>query len=275
MVPKALGGMEFLRMSILKDAKKVVIKVGTSTLTHSTGMLNIRRMEELVKVISDLKNAGKDIVLVSSGAVGIGVGKLGLASRPKDTPTKQACAAIGQCELMYIYDKYFSKYNHNVAQVLLTRDIIERETRKENVTNTFNKLLEMSVIPIVNENDTVSVEELELEFGDNDTLSAIVGELVGADLLIILSDIDGLYDKDPHKNDDAKLIDVVAEINDDIIALAGGKGSELGTGGMITKIHAARHCLNAGFPMAILNGTNINQLYDLLDGKTVGTIFKA
>ncbi len=207
--------------------------------------------------------------MVSSGAVGIGVGKLGLASRPKDTPTKQACAAIGQCELMYIYDKYFSKYNHNVAQVLLTRDIIERETRKENVTNTFNKLLEMSVIPIVNENDTVSVEELELEFGDNDTLSAIVGELVGADLLIILSDIDGLYDKDPHKNDDAKLIDVVTDINDDIIALAGGNG------GMITKIHAARHCLNAGFPMAILNGTNINQLYDLLDGKTVGTIFKA
>lgn len=275
MVPIVFGGMEFLKMSVLKDAKKVVIKVGTSTLTHSTGMLNIRHIEELVKVISDLKNAGKEIVLVSSGAVGIGVGKLGLSSKPKDTPTKQACAAIGQCELMYIYDKYFAKYNHSVAQVLLTRDIIERETRKQNVTNTFNKLLEMSVIPIVNENDTVSVEELELEFGDNDTLSAIVGELVDADLLIILSDINGLYDKDPHKNSDAKLINVVTEINDDVIALAGGKGSELGTGGMITKIYAAQHCLKAGFPMVILNGSDINQLYDLFDGKEVGTLFRA
>lgn len=256
---------------MIRKAKRIVIKVGTSTLAHKTGMLNIRRVEELIKVISDLKNSGKEIVFVTSGAIGVGVGKLGLSKRPTDMPTKQACAAIGQSELMYIYDKHFTEYNHNVAQVLLTRDIIESEKRKENVVNTLERLLELSVIPIVNENDTVSVDEIE--FGDNDTLSAIVGNLVGADLLIILSDIDGLYDADPHINKDAKLIHEVTEIDETIIGLAGGKGSALGTGGMQTKIHAAQYCLEAGFPMAILNGSKPKNLYDLLDGKPIGTVF--
>ncbi len=259
-------------MSVLSDAKRVVIKVGTSTITHKTGMLNIRRIEQLVKVISDLKNSGKEIVFVTSGAIGVGVGKLGLSKRPSDMPTKQACAAVGQGELMYIYDKYFTGYNHNVAQVLLTRDVIEDKKRKENVINTFERLFELSVIPIVNENDTVSVEEIE--FGENDTLSAIVGELVNADLLILLSDINGLYDKDPHNNSDAVLISEVDVIDDSIVKLAGGKGSELGTGGMLTKIHAAQLCIKAGFPMVILNGEDLDQLYDLNDGKQVGTVFK-
>lgn len=262
-------------MSALVNAKRVVVKVGTSTLTHRTGLLNIRRVEQLVKILADLKNAGKDIILVSSGAVGVGVGELGLREKPKDIPTKQACAAIGQCELMYIYDKLFSEYNHKVAQVLLTRDNVERDHRKKNVQNTFNRLLELNVIPIVNENDTVAVEELELEFGDNDTLAAIVAKLVGADLLIILSDIDGLYDKNPKEYPDAKLIDKVTEVNEEIRALAGGKGSELGTGGMITKLNAAEIALNAGFSMLLANGQSAELLYDLLDGKHVGTIFSA
>lgn len=258
-------------MQILSNAKRIVIKVGTSTLTHKNGMLNIRHVEQLVKVISDLKNSGKEIVLVTSGAIGVGVGKLCLVKRPTDMPTKQACAALGQSELMYIYDKYFSEYNHNVAQVLLTGDIIEDEKRRANVTNTLNRLLEMSIIPIVNENDTVSVEEIVV--GDNDTLSAIVGELVQTELLIILSDINGLYDKDPHKYADATLIKAVHKIDDKIIALAGGKGSELGTGGMLTKIHAAQYSMRAGFPMVILNGSDVNQLYRLYDGESVGTLF--
>lgn len=259
-------------MSILRKAQRVIIKVGTSTLTHhKTGMLNIRRIGQLVDVISDLKNEGKEIVLVTSGAIGVGSGKLGLKKRPTDMPTKQACAAVGQSELMYIYDKYFTENNHSVAQVLLTGDIIEKEERKQNVVNTLKRLLDLSVIPIVNENDTVSVEEIEI--GDNDTLSAIVGELVCADLLIIMSDIDGLYDKDPNKNADAVLISEVNEIDDNIISLAGGKGSEFGTGGMSTKITAAKNSLEAGFPMIIVNGKNPNILYDLLDGKKVGTLF--
>lgn len=260
-------------MSILGDANRVVVKVGTSTLTHKTGMLNIRRIENLVKVLSDLKNSGKEIVLVTSGAIGVGVGKLSLTERPNDMPTKQACAALGQSELMYVYDKYFSEYNHNAAQILLTRDIIEDENRKQNVINTFARLLDLKVIPIVNENDTVSIEEIE--FGDNDTLSAIVSELVCADLLIILSDIDGLYDKDPKQNKDATLISVVNEIDDTIVSLAGGAGSSLGTGGMVTKLHAARICMNVNIPMYIVNGENPNNIYDLLDSKTVGTLFKA
>jgi glutamate 5-kinase len=258
-------------LSVLNDAKRVVVKVGTSSLTYHTGALNIRRIEMLVKVLSDLKNSGKEVVLVSSGAIGVGVGELGLKEKPSDTPTKQACAAVGQCELMYIYDKQFSMYHHKVAQVLLTRDIIEDERRKKNVMNTFDRLLEMGVIPIVNENDTVSVEEIE--FGDNDTLSAMVGKLCGADLLIILSDIDGLYDSDPRQNPQAKVIHKVDEITDDIRALAGGKGSELGTGGMITKLNAAQMAIGYGFPMIILNGQRPNDLYELYDGKIVGTIF--
>lgn len=260
-------------MTALSKAKRVVVKVGTSTLTHSTGLLNIRRVEQLVKILSDLKNAGKDVILVSSGAVGVGVGELGLKEKPKDIPTKQACAAIGQCELMYIYDKLFSEYNHKVAQVLLTRDNIDVENRKVNVQNTFNRLLDLNVIPVVNENDTVSIEELE--FGDNDTLAAIVGKLVNTDLLIILSDIDGLYDKNPNIYKDAKKIDKVTKIDDEIKSLAGGKGSELGTGGMITKLNAAEIALQSGFSMILANGQSPEVLYDLLDGKNVGTVFCA
>ncbi|MEG1996497.1 MAG: glutamate 5-kinase, partial [Oscillospiraceae bacterium] len=257
-------------MSNLKDAKRIVIKVGTSTLTHKTGLLNLRRIEQLVTVLSDLKNAGKEIILVTSGAIGVGVGKLGLSQKPNDTPTKQACAALGQSELMYVYDKYFSEHNHNAAQILLTRDIIEDEQRKSNVINTFDKLLEHGIIPIVNENDSVSVEEIE--FGDNDTLSAIVAKLSHAELLIIMTDIDGLYDKDPHKNKDAKLISRVDVIDDYILSLAGEKGSSLGTGGMITKIQAAQLSVSAGIPMMIINGEYPKHLYKLYDGEQVGTI---
>lgn len=252
-------------------ARRIVVKVGTSTLTHSTGMLNIRRVEALVKVLADLKNAGKELVLVTSGAIGVGAGKLGMRQRPSDMPTKQACAALGQCELMYLYDKYFSGYNHQVAQVLLTRDIIDSPARKENVCNTLQRLLELSVIPVVNENDTVSVEEIEI--GDNDTLSAIVATLVKADLLLLLSDIDGLLEQNPREHPDAKLIPLVRELNEEILALGAGKGSEFGTGGMATKLHAASICMDNGIPMVILNGKDPEQLYDLLEGRRIGTLF--
>ena len=250
---------------------RIVVKIGTSTLAHKTGRLNIRRIEELCKVLSDLKNAGHQVILVSSGAIGMGVGKLNLDKRPTDIPTKQAAAAVGQCELMYTYDKLFTEYNHNVAQILITAPDIEDEKRKLNFHNTLERLLEMGVLPIVNENDTVSTDEIEI--GDNDTLSAIVTANVGADLLVLLSDIDGLYDSDPHKNKDAKLISVVEEINGDIEKLAGDKGSDLGTGGMITKINAAKIATSAGCEMIIANGENPSILYDIADGKNVGTRF--
>ena len=256
----------------IDDKKRIVIKVGTSTLTHKTGRLNIRRMERFVKVLADLQNSGREIILVSSGAIGLGMSKMGLPERPKDTPMKQACAAVGQCELMYIYDKLFGEYNLNVAQILLTKYIIDTP-RKNNVENTFEKLISHNVIPIVNENDTVAIDELELELGENDSLAALVGIMSHSDMLIILSDIDGLYDGNPKDNPDAKLIPVVNEITDDIRGLAGGAGSGLGTGGMITKIHAAEIAMGAGIDMAILNGRNPSVLYDLFDGKNVGTIF--
>lgn len=257
-----------------KNKKRIVIKLGTSTLTHKTGRLNIRRVEKLVKVIADIKNSGLDVILVSSGSIGLGMGKLGLTTRPSDTPTKQACAAIGQCELMYMYDKMFSDYNLVVAQLLLTKYILLEERRK-NVENAVEKLLEKGVIPIVNENDTVAIDELELEMGENDSLAATVATIAGADLLVILSDIDGLYDKNPNENPDAKLISVVSEITDELRQNAGGAGSSLGRGGMITKLNAAQIAMEAGIDMAILNGSNPDSLYDLLEGKSVGTYFKA
>ncbi len=256
----------------IDDKKRIVIKVGTSTLTHKTGRLNIRRMERFVKVLADLQNSGKEIVLVSSGAIGLGMSKMGLSERPKDTPMKQACAAVGQCELMYIYDKLFGEYNLNVAQILLTKYIIDTP-RKNNVENTFEKLICHNVIPVVNEDDTVAIDELELELGENDSLAALVAIMSHSDMLVILSDIDGLFDGNPKDNPDAKLIPVVNEITDDIRGLAGGAGSGLGTGGMITKIHAAEIAMGAGIDMAILNGRNPSVLYDLFDGKDVGTIF--
>ena len=261
-------------MNCFQQAKRVVVKVGTSTLTHDTGIINIRRMENFVKVLADIKNSGRELILVSSGAISVGVGKLGLKERPKDVPSKQAAAAVGQCELMYLYDKMFSEYNHTVSQLLLTRDIMETPQWKQNVKNTFHRLLEMGAIPIVNENDTVATEELE--FGDNDTLSAMVASLVEADALIIMSDVDGLYTanpRDPKAN--AKLIPVVTELTDDIHSLAKGAGTQRGTGGMVTKLHAAEIAISSGIDMAIICGEHPTNLYRLFDGEVIGTHFVA
>lgn len=252
---------------------RIVIKVGTSTLAHSTGNINIRHVEELCKVMSDLKNAGHEIILVSSGAIGMGVGKLSLKEKPQDMPTKQAAAAVGQCELMYTYDKLFSEYNHTVAQILLTGLDLEDTERYHNIQNTMNRLLELNVLPIINENDTVSTHEIAV--GDNDTLGAIVAVSMKADLLVLLSDIDGLYTADPHKAENAELISVVKEITPEIEALGGGKGSSLGTGGMVTKLNAAKLCMSKGTDMVIANGSNPSVLYDIVDGEKIGTKFIA
>lgn len=250
---------------------RIVIKVGTSTLTHATGNLNIRHVEELCKVMSDLKNAGHEVILVSSGAIGMGVGKLGLSERPKDMPTKQAAAAVGQCELMYVYDKQFSEYGHNIGQILLTGDDIENEERNKNFSNTLNRLIELGVLPIINENDTVSTAEIAV--GDNDTLAAIVAMEARADLLMLLSDIEGLYTADPHKDPNAKLISEVREMTDEIRALGGGAGSSLGTGGMFTKLRAASMCMERGIDMVIIRGDRPALLYDVVEGHSVGTRF--
>lgn len=252
---------------------RIVVKVGTSTLAHRTGLLNIRRVEELCRVLSDLKNAGHEIILVSSGAIGMGVGKLSLKSRPTDMPTKQAAAAVGQCELMYTYDKLFSEYHHNVAQILLTASDIAQPSRRENIHNTLSRLLELQALPIINENDTVATEEITI--GDNDTLSALVASTLQAELLILLSDIDGLYDADPHTVPDAKIIPVVETLTEEIMALGGGSGSSLGTGGMATKLQAAKIATEAGTDMVIANGETPSVLYDILEGRNVGTRFLA
>ncbi len=255
---------------------RTVIKVGTSTLAHAGGRLNIRRVELLCKIISDLKNAGHQILLVSSGAIGMGVGKLGLPGRPSDMPGKQAAAAVGQCELMYVYDKLFSEYNHTVAQLLLTADDIKDPRRSVHVHDTLERLLEYGALPIINENDAVATDEIGIEttIGENDTLSAIVAQLVGAQELVLLSDINGLYTADPHQNPDAAMIPVVTEITEDILALAGGSGSSLGSGGMATKLRAAMISMDAGIDMVIANGKEPEILYDIFDGKAVGTRFK-
>lgn len=250
---------------------RIVIKIGTSTLAHPTGHLNIRRVEEICKVLSDIKNAGHQVILVSSGAIGMGVGKLGLTSRPTDIPTKQAAAAVGQCELMYTYDKLFSEYNHTVAQLLITGDDVASEQRHQNFSNTINRLLELNVLPIINENDTVSTDEIVI--GDNDTLAAIVAKSVGAQLLVLLSDIDGLYTADPHTAPDARLLHHVPALTGEILALAGLSRSGQGTGGMVTKLRAAELCMECGCAMVIANGKNPSNLYDILDGKNVGTRF--
>ena len=216
---------------------RIVVKVGTSTLAHATGRLNIRHVEELVKVLSDLKNAGHEVILVSSGAIGMGVGKLNLPGRPADMPTKQAAAAVGQCELMYTYDKLFSQYNHTVAQILLTGEDVDQADRKQNFENTMARLLELGALPVINENDSIATDEIKV--GDNDTLGAIVACAVEADLLVLLSDIEGLYTADPRKDPDARLIPVVEAVTPEIEALAGEKGSELAVGGMATKLRAA------------------------------------
>ena len=249
----------------------IVVKVGSSTLTYQTGLINIRHLERLCRVLSDLRNAGNEILLVSSGAVAVGMGVLGLRERPREITMRQAAAAVGQCELMDLYSNAFGEYNHTVAQILLTRDVVENEHSKQNVVNTLHTLLSMGIIPVVNENDTVATHEITV--GDNDTLSAIVAANVRADLLVLLSDIDGLFTADPRKDPNAKLITEVKELTPEILALAGGKGSNLGTGGMETKLRAAEIATGAGLTMVIANGADPKVLYDIVEGKQVGTRF--
>ena len=250
---------------------RIVIKIGTSTLTYKNGCVNIRRCESLCRVVSDLKNAGNEVILVSSGAIGLGVGKLHLGERPADIAGKQAAAAVGQCELMYTYDKLFTEHNHTVAQLLVTGADLSHDDRRNNFRNTLFRLLELGALPIVNENDTVATEEIVI--GDNDTLGAIVATHTQADLLILLSDIDGLYTADPHKDPEAKRLTHVPALTEEIFALAGVSASLQGTGGMVTKLQAAKICLDCGCAMVIANGNRPDNLYDILDGKPVGTLF--
>lgn len=255
-----------------KDFKKIVIKVGSSTLTYDNGRPNLRRIEQLCRVVSDLKNRGIDVILVSSGAIAVGVNRLRLPARPKDTKGKQAAAAVGQCDLMSIYDRSFAEYGYVSAQILLNRDVIDHEDRKINVINTFNTLLEYGAIPIVNENDSVSVEEIL--FGDNDNLSAIVAALVEAQGLIILTDIDGYYDDNPRENPDARLIHEVNEITDEMIENAGGNGTSRGTGGMRTKLEAAKYAAKHNIQTIIMSGDDPKKIFDVFDGYSIGTVFK-
>ena len=251
---------------------KIVVKVGTSTLTHPTGCLNIRRIEELCKVLADLENAGNEVILVSSGAVGMGVGKLNLGSRPRDTVGKQAAAAVGQCELMYTYDKLFSEYNRTVAQILLTAEDFRQGPRHRNFSNTLERLLSLGVIPIINENDTVATDEIEI--GDNDSLAALVAVSAGASLLVLMSDIEGLFTADPHRDPGAKLIPEVYTVDDKLLSLGGESGAQ-GTGGMATKLAAAKIATDAGCDMIICDGSRPENLYDIAEGKRVGTRFFA
>ena len=252
---------------------RIVIKIGTSTLTHGSGHLNIRRVEALCKTLSDIRNAGHALIVVTSGAIAMGVSKLGLKKRPDDIPTKQAAAAVGQCELMYVYDKLFGEYHHTVSQLLITGDDTRSPERHRNFSNTLERLLELGALPIINENDTVATEELGI--GDNDTLAAIVAESVRADLLILLSDKDGLYTDNPDQNPDAKFIDTVDIIDDKILAMGKGPGTSVGKGGMSTKISAARIATDSGADMIITNAEDISKLGDVLEGGHIGTLFKA
>lgn len=263
--------MNNLREDYIKDVKRIVVKVGTSTLTYPTGLLNLNKIENLVRQLSDAHNRGIEVILVSSGAIGAGIGKLGLKEKPKTIPEKQAAAAVGQGILLHMYEKIFSEYGKPVGQILLTREDLSHRTRFLNASNTFYSLLEQGVIPIVNENDAIVVDEIK--FGDNDTLSAMVASLVNADLLVLVTDIDGLYDSNPKTNPNAKFIPVVDEITDDIVAAAGGAGSSLGTGGMATKINAGKIAISSGSSMVIVNGDKHNFLTDILDSKEIGTLF--
>ena len=254
--------------------KRIVFKVGTSTICHSGKGLNFKNIDNLARVLSDIKNEGHEVILVSSGAIGAGVAKLGLGERPNEIRKKQAVAAVGQLELMHIYDKIFGEYSTVVGQVLLTREDVDRPTIKQNLIGTFETLIAMDVIPIVNENDSICIEEIESEhkvFGDNDTLSAVVAVLMGADLLVLLSDIDGLFDSDPHKNPDAKLIPLVREVDESIMALASGAESKLGTGGMVTKLLAAKIAGAVGIDTVITNGSKAESIYTILHGGESGT----
>jgi glutamate 5-kinase len=258
-------------MILASDIRRVVVKVGTSTITHTNGKLNFRHIDLLARTLCDLKNAGHEIILVTSGAIGVGANKLGLKCRPKDIPTRQAAAAVGQSELMHVYDKCFIEYGNVIAQILLTKDILDEGPSRTNAKNAFDRLFELDAIPIVNENDTVAIDELG--FGDNDTLSAAVARLVSADLLILLSDIDGFYDRDPREDDEARLIPLVRGLTDEIMESAGGSGSENGTGGMVSKLEAAKIALAAGIPMVITNGDTPQNLYEICEGRIKGTLF--
>lgn len=259
-------------MAGIKGAKRIVFKVGTSTLTYETGKTNIRRMSALVSVLSDLRNSGLEVVLVTSGAIGVGVGKMGLKKKPKDTPGRQAAACIGQCELMFMYDKLFSEYGHIIGQLLITKSDVENDERRNNLINTFDKLLHYGAIPIINENDSVAVDEIV--YGDNDSLSAIVAKLIEADALVILSDIDGLFTANPQTDETALILPCVEEITDEILAFADGNGSDMGTGGMATKLQAAKLATQAGIDTVIMNGMSPKDIYKLIDGHYVGTLFK-
>ncbi len=260
-------------------AQRIVVKVGTSTLTRENGALNLHNMDHLARTLSDLRGMGHEVILVSSGAIGVGTGKLGLSERPKELRMKQAAAAVGQCELMHLYDKFFGEYGNTVAQILLTGEDVEDSVRSEHLANTFSALLELGCIPVVNENDSVSSAEIETGkskvLGDNDTLSAIVAQLCKADLLVLLSDIDGLYSSDPHKNADAVLIEQVEEITPELMEIAGGAGTWRGTGGMVTKLMAAKRAMQAGIDMVITNGSDVEGLYRIVEGQSVGTRFCA
>lgn len=272
-------------MLAFRDAKRIVFKVGTSTLTYENGKTNLRRMSKLACVLADLANSGKDVVLVSSGAIAVGVSKMGLSSPVKDTPSRQAAACVGQCELMFLYDKFFSEFGKDIGQLLITRYDIENPEHRSNLINAFEKMLSYGIIPILNENDSVAVDELTLgedgesnstpaTFGDNDNLSSIVAKLVRADLLVILSDIDGLFNANPHEDENAQIIPVVERLEDSFFALAGGAGTRRGTGGMLTKLQAAENATNAGIDTVIMNGSNPEDIYKLFDVQHIGTWFK-
>ena len=263
----------------MEKKQRIVVKVGTSTLTHESGDLDLRSMDHLARTLSDLEGMGHEIILVSSGAIAVRTAKMGLPERPKELRMKQAAAAVGQCQMMHIYDKFFAEYNHTVAQILLTGDDIDEEDRADHLRSTFSALLEMGIIPVVNENDSVSSAEIETGhhkvLGDNDTLSAMVARLCKADLLVLLSDINGLYDADPKNHPDAKLLHRVKEITPEILEMAGGAGSWRGTGGMATKLTAARVAMEAGCDMVITNGTRMEDLYGIVAGEDIGTRFLA
>ncbi|HHT87867.1 MAG TPA: glutamate 5-kinase [Clostridiales bacterium] len=267
-----------MKRKTLKNKKRIVIKIGSASLTHhETGLLNLDKMERLVRILTNLRNHGRDVILVSSGAIAVGRNALGFVEKPTEISIKQACAAVGQARLMMVYQKLFSEYNQMAAQILMTKDTMLNDISRKNAQNTFNELFKLGVIPIVNENDTVSTDEIDIgDFGDNDTLSAIVTALVGGDLLILLSDIDGFYTDDPHRNKDAKLISYVDEINDELLKMAkSSTGCSLGTGGMATKLSAAKIANASGADMAIVNGDDVRNINRLIDGKDIGTLFIA
>ena len=258
-------------MKQIKNIHRLVVKVGTSSLTYDTGKINLRQMSRLVRVLSDLQNSGMQIALVTSGAIGVGVGKLGLKERPTDTPARQAAATVGQCELMFLYDKLFSEYGHVIGQLLITKSDVDSLERRGNLINAFGQIFSIGAIPIINENDAVAVEEIV--YGDNDSLSAIVAKLIDADALLILTDIDGLYDHNPKEYAKAKRIPVVEKIDQSLYEIAGNHGSKFSTGGMVTKLHAAEIATSAGIDTVVMNGDTPEDIYRLLEGEDIGTLF--